>query len=117
MVFKKTYSISITVALLLLCTIIKGQDIEKDTLKKWYVPSNVRLQFAGNIGFLSLGPSWSFLNYRLDFESSFGFVPKLDAKKPIYIIATKTLYKPNLDFKIKKVTTPISTNGKAQHFT
>ncbi|MCH8318295.1 MAG: hypothetical protein IIA88_07330 [Bacteroidetes bacterium] len=100
---KTTYNILIAVLLMLLTTNLNAQDLETDSLKKLYIPSNVRLQYAGNIGMFSFGPSWSFFKNRVDFEYSIGFVPKFNAKQPIYITAIKGIYTPKLDFKIKKV--------------
>jgi len=89
--------------LIVLTTNVDAQDLETDSLKKRYIPSNIRLQYAGNIGMFSIGPSWSFFKKRIDFEYSMGFVPKFDAEQTIYITAIKGIYIPKLDFRVRKV--------------
>ena len=107
---KPTYILLVAVLLMLLTANLNAQDLETDSLRKPYVPTNVRLQYGGNIGMLSFGPSWSFLKNRVDLEYSIGFVPKFDAKQPIYITAIKFIYTPpKLDFKIlKAIIKPLS---------
>ena len=82
------------VATILVC----GQNPEKQD-GNWYVPSQIRIQYAGYIGMLSLGAGWQ-LNHHLELEYSMGLAPKQDAQKTIYTTAAKLIYQPKLDFNL-----------------
>ena len=43
--------------------------------KAWFIPDYVKTQFAGNIGFLSVGFGYKFLNNHLYSELLYGYVP------------------------------------------
>jgi len=79
-----------------------SQETKADTIHKWYVPTHIRFQFAGNIGMFSVGPSWTLLKKNLELAPSIGYVPELDAGGDIYVTAFKVIYTPKLDVNIKK---------------
>lgn len=66
---------------------------------------------------ISAGPSWSFWKKRIDFEFSLGYVPKLEASKPIYLSAIKVMYTPKLQFDVKKVRVSPVSIGLAATYT
>jgi hypothetical protein len=44
--------------------------------RPWYVPDRVKLQLAGNVGFLSPGAGWAFARDRLEADVFLGWVPR-----------------------------------------
>jgi hypothetical protein len=44
--------------------------------RPWYVPDRVKLQLAGNVGFLSPGAGWAFAGDRLEGDVFLGWVPR-----------------------------------------
>lgn len=42
----------------------------------WYVPDHLKLQLAGNVGFVSPGVGYAFLGRRLETDAFFGWVPE-----------------------------------------
>ena len=62
--------------------------------RKWYAPDAVTLQFAGNIGMLSIAPSYSFAHDKLNAELFYGYVPKFDAAEALHVLTLKGIYKP-----------------------
>ena len=43
---------------------------------KKFLPDYVKLQFAGGIGFMSMGVGYTFFNHKLDITYFYGYVPK-----------------------------------------
>lgn len=89
------------ILLLLMCLlatsgVAKAQtaDVSAATARKWYAPDAVTLQFAGNLGMLSVAPSYSFAHDKLNAELFYGYVPKFDAKKALHLLTLKGIYKP-----------------------
>jgi|SRR5688572_24354687 len=86
--------------LLLLLTFFAGKPLfaqdshTSDTDRKWYIPDHAVLQFAGNIGLLSAGPGYSYLNDYVHTEILYGFVPGFDANTSIHILTAKNSYHP-----------------------
>jgi len=78
--------------------------VSSSDANKWYVPSHVRLQFAGNIGMLSAGPAWSLFRERWVFSHTFGYVPGFSSGKGIFITATKVIFTPRLDLNMGEIT-------------
>jgi len=62
---------------------VAGADDDDDELP-FYVPSQAKLQFAGNIGLLSAGGGWSWFHRSLDLDLLFGWVPPLQGDEAIY---------------------------------
>ncbi len=52
-----------------------SQNTDSAKYKK-FLPDYVKLQFAGGIGFLSVGVGYSFFKHRLDVSFFYGYVPK-----------------------------------------
>lgn len=97
------YSILVTVFIMSLSANLYSQAIKTDTINKWYIPTHIRLQFAGNIGMFSAGPSWTLLKNNVELVYSIGYVPEFAARRDIYITAIKGIYTPKLDI-IKEIT-------------
>ena len=65
-----------------------------NTDRKWYLPDHVTLQFAGNIGLLSAGPGYSYLNDKVNTDILYGFVPGFESNTSIHILTAKNYYTP-----------------------
>ncbi len=61
---------------------------------KIYYPDHISVQYAGNMGFLSVGVGHSFLNHKLKTELFYGYLPKLIGGSNIHTISLKFNYKP-----------------------
>lgn len=72
------------------------QGLAQDTLaddKACYFPDYAKVQFAGNIGFVSAGFGYLFFNNNLCSELIYGYVPKTISKsKPIHTISVKNTF-------------------------
>ena len=84
--------------LLLLCLIlgsipVTAQETEPKRIK-WYLPDHVKLQFAGNIGFLSGGPGYLSRNKTLETDIMFGFLPEKFGGDGLISTSLKTTYSP-----------------------
>lgn len=53
-----------------------------------------KIQYGGNIGMFSIGFGKSFCDKKLQFDASYGYVPKDVAKNEIHTITLKTFYVP-----------------------
>lgn len=69
---------------------------EEDSLssRKWYAPDGLTLQFAGNVGMFSAGPSYAFFQGKLNAELLYGVVPKQDAEEVLHLLTARAIYKP-----------------------
>jgi hypothetical protein len=65
-----------------------------DTDRKWYKPDHFVIQFAGNIGLLSVGPGYSYLNDKVHTELMYGYVPGFEANTSIHILTAKNSFHP-----------------------
>lgn len=101
---RKKHAILVAIFVLSLSTDLHSQVLKTDTVNKWYLPTHISFQFAGNIGMFSLGLSWSLLKSNIELAYSIGYVPKSDAGTDIYIMAMKGNYIPELDINIRKIT-------------
>jgi len=95
-----------------------------NTDRKWYLPDHVTLQFAGNIGMLSAGPGYSYLNDKVNTDFLYGFVPGFESNTSIHILTAKNYYSPfrvvlNEDFhwEALKIGTGVSYSIGQQFFT
>lgn len=77
--------------LISVCSLLSfSQDSTYTQSRDWLLPDYAKVQFAGNIGFLSLGVGYQFLNERLNSELIYGFVPKSISKaEPVHTITIK----------------------------
>lgn len=62
--------------------------------RKWYLPDHLKLQFAGNIGFLSGGPGYVSRNRTLETDLLFGFLPQKYGGDALVTTTLKTTYSP-----------------------
>src|SRR5687768_16913956 len=71
---------------------VLGDPGDSTRSRRWYLPHYVPLQFAGNIGFVSIGAGYisSHRNYRL--ELLYGYVPKTVAGAYIHHITAKNIF-------------------------
>ena len=61
---------------------------------KWYIPDHLKMQFAGNIGFISGGPGYISHNKTLETDFLFGFLPQKYGGDALVTITGKTTYSP-----------------------
>lgn len=85
--------------LLLYCILFSVSTIAQvDTLaeksRKWFVPDHIKLQFAGNIGFMSGGPGYISRNKTLETDILFGFLPEKFGGDALISLTAKTTYSP-----------------------
>ena len=79
--------------LLLLTTAVFSQDsVEKR--RKWFMPDHLKLQYAGNIGFMSGGPGYLSRNKTLETDVMFGFLPQKFGGDALVTLTGKTTYSP-----------------------
>ncbi|TDE14711.1 hypothetical protein [Dyadobacter psychrotolerans] len=65
-----------------------------DGANHWYLPDHMKLQFAGNIGFMSGGPGYSSKNKTLETDILFGFLPQKFGGDALISTTLKTTYSP-----------------------
>jgi hypothetical protein len=85
---------SIIYLLLLLPLSSAAQDSLTIKNRKWYIPDHIKLQFAGNIGFISGGPGWISRNNTLETDLLFGFLPQKFGGDALVTITGKTTFSP-----------------------
>ncbi len=109
--------ISVLVVFILFSTSLFSQEIKKDTINKWYKPTHCRLQYAGNIGMLSAGPSWSLFKKNLELTYSIGYSPEFATGSNIFTTSFKCYYTPklNINIKDKVIIKPISIGSVVSH--
>lgn len=85
---------------------------DEDEELPFYIPSQAKLQFAGNVGMLAVGGGWSWWKRRIDLDLLLGWVPPLDGTEPIYIGTLKlTAWPIDLDLGKDWRLRPISLGG------
>ena len=62
--------------------------------RAWYLPDQAKVQLAGNIGFISPGVGWSWLERRLEGDLFFGWVPESVGGIDIYSLTGKLTWLP-----------------------
>ena len=62
--------------------------------RKWYIPDHMKLQFAGNIGFISGGPGYTSKNKTLETDLMFGYLPERLGGDALITTTLKTTYSP-----------------------
>jgi len=65
-----------------------------DAQRAWYLPDQLELQFAGEIGFLSPGVGYNWLEDRLEADALFGWVPAAVGGIDVYAATLKVTYLP-----------------------
>ena len=114
----------------LLCFVVVGFSAEaqdshtSDTDRKWYLPDHITVQFAGNIGMLSAGPGYSYLNDQVNTDILYGFVPGFETNTSIHILTAKNYYTPfrvdlneTYQWEALKIGTGVSYSFGQQFFT
>ena len=76
-----------------------GEEPDTNGLKKLY-PHHYKVQFAGDIGFLSAGFGYDFFNNRMDLSCFYGYVPKKFSKENIHSVSLQLTGNP-FKFNIK----------------
>lgn len=61
---------------------------------EWYVPDHLKLQFAGNIGFISIGAGYLHGNGHLETDVFLGYLPKSIGGDDILSLTSKLTYSP-----------------------
>lgn len=70
-----------------------AQDPTQTKHKAWYIPDYATAQFAGNIGFVSVGIGYKFFNDRLYSELLYGYVPPfISEAKQVHTITLKNTF-------------------------
>jgi len=93
-----------TLFAILFLTNVFANDTTLIKVKGWYVPDYTKVQFAGNIGLLSVGFGYQFLNNHLYSELLYGYVPASVSKaEKIHTITVKNTF-PIFNKKINKIT-------------
>jgi hypothetical protein len=62
--------------------------------RAWYAPDRAKLQFAGNIGFLSPGVGYAFARDRLEADLFFGWVPEAVGGTDVFSVTAKLTWLP-----------------------
>ena len=75
-------------------TAVAQVDTLADNNRKWYIPDHIKLQFAGNIGFMSGGPGYLSRNKTLETDILFGFLPEKFGGDALISLTAKTTYSP-----------------------
>jgi len=57
-------------------TLVKSGNSDSTMAQHWLIPDYMKVQFAGNIGFLSLGPGYWYAGKRMELDIMYGYVPK-----------------------------------------
>jgi len=86
----------------LLCLFIIIQTVSLSA--KDYYPDHSSIQYAGNIGFISVGGGYDFFNEKLGLELFYGYAPKSVAGLDIHSMTFKVNYSPwhiNINEKIE----------------
>jgi len=75
--------------------------------RAWYIPDYAKIQFAGNIGFLSIGPGYEIFDNIMQLDIMYGYVPHFIGGTTIHSLVLKNTFLP-YSFKISNiVVTPI----------
>jgi hypothetical protein len=79
--------------LLIITTIAAAQtEMQVEKSRKWFLPDHLKLQFAGNIGFMSGGPGYISRNKTLETDLMFGFLPQKFGGDALISLTGKTTY-------------------------
>lgn len=89
MMIKKLKYIFI-IAALSIVTSLSGQDKNK----AWYIPDHYKMQFAGNIGFVSFGAGYLHGKDKLETDLFTGYLPKFIGGDRVITLTLKSTYAP-----------------------
>lgn len=77
--------------------------------RKWYKPDHIKMQFAGNVGFISGGPGYISKNKTLETDFLLGFLPRKFGGDALVTTTLKTTYSPwRIHLKESKYIVPFS---------
>ncbi|HEY0839076.1 MAG TPA: hypothetical protein VGD74_02715 [Vulgatibacter sp.] len=89
-------------------------DPDADHTLPFYVPSQAKLQFAGNVGLLAVGGGWTWFHRTLDLDLLYGWVPPLQGDESIHIGTLKvTVWPIEIDLGDDWLLRPLSAGGVA----
>lgn len=78
--------------------------------RPWIAPDQLKLQFAGNVGFLSPGVGYAWLDRRLEADLLFGWVPRAVGGEDIISVTAKLTWLPwEIDVSRRWFLQPLST--------
>lgn len=77
---------------LVLTTELWSQNEEESKQHSWFVPNYAKIQFAGNIGYLSGGLGYQLFKDKLYTEFIYGYVPKQYAHTEIHTFTLKNTF-------------------------
>ena len=81
--------------ILVLCSgLAQSQILSKDTTHKWFIPTHAISQFAGDLGFISVGAGYSLNKNRLTVDFLVGYLPEAIGEINLLTLNTKTAYRP-----------------------
>ena len=100
--------VSFTIISVFIFLFSSGQDKE---VKNKALPDHVKLQFAGSIGFLSLGAGYETGNKKFEFDLYYGYVPESVGGVEIHTLTGKTTFLPFKESNNKSVTVSPLTLG------
>lgn|SRR6056297_2114992 len=69
-------------------------DRKSNKLLYTFLPDYYKLQYAGGIGFLSVGIGYGFFNERVDISYFYGYVPKWFSKEDLHSVSLQLTGKP-----------------------
>jgi len=72
----------------------QSQVLKEADSKKWYIPSHAVSQYAGDLGFLSVGAGYGIKENKLTIDFLFGYLPEFAGGIDIITLNTKTVYRP-----------------------
>lgn len=75
------------IAIIVLLIIYSG--LNGDFQNSRFYPDHAKIQFAGNQGFLSIGPGWLFFKERVEIDLMYGYLPEQFAGTDIHSITIK----------------------------
>ncbi len=75
--------------------------IEEKKINKWYMPDYIKIQYAGNIGFLSIGAGYEWWREIAQTDILYGYVPKHKGEATIHTFTVKNTFR-LYQFKIKQ---------------
>lgn len=82
----------ILLSFLLLNSNLWSQNGEESKQYPWFVPDYAKIQFAGNIGYLSGGFGYELFKGKMQTEFIYGYVPKKYAHTEIHTFTSKNIF-------------------------
>lgn len=115
----KLKSIIFKLFLFLLCFITQSLDAcANDSVKRSnLLPDHVKLQFAGGIGFLSIGAGYSSANEKFEGDLFYGYVPESAGGVTIHALSAKITWLPVKTIPVKGLGLKPFTSGLIVNYT